>query len=116
MYPDKNETNPEIDPNSGEFIVDWLRQTGSDIEREHEFFFYVYFPSESLARAAGERITSTGLAVTIDASPQNNEWLCLVVCPQTPDESKLNSMVAFLKALSTEYFGKFDGWESSLEM
>ena len=108
--------DPDVDPNSGSFIVDWLKQTGSDLDREHEFFFYMYFPRQSLARAAADRLASTGLKVDVDASLKDEEWLCLVACPQIPNERRLDGMVNFLRALSSEYFGNFDGWESSLEL
>ena len=106
-------------PNSGEFILEQLRKCGSNVNREHEVSFWLYFPSEDLAQQAAQRAESTGLKPEV--SPPLNDssdpkWLCLLYCPHVPDESLLDGISQFCTDLASEFNGNFDGWEASLEL
>ncbi len=102
----------EIKPNSGEFILEQLKQMGSDIKLTHEFSFWLYFPEEDLANRAGEKAEKAGFQV--DISPplkdfKNSQWLCLLYCPHIPDEELLDGISDFCYKLADEFGGKYDG-------
>ena len=108
-----------INPNSGDFILGQLRRFGSDVNRKHEVSFWLYFPTEDSARQAAHRAKAAGLSPEVSPPLEDRpdgQWLCLLYCPQVPDESLLDGIGQFCGALATEFNGKFDGWEASLEL
>ena len=114
----KTETE-EINPNSGEFILEQLQRFGSDVNRKHEVSFWLYFPSEDSVQQAARRAESTGLKPEVSAplkDAPDSKWLCLLYCPHVPDESLLDGISQFCTELATEFNGEFDGWEASLEL
>ena len=106
-------------PNSGHFILEQLRKNGSDINKKHEISFWLYMPDEAAAIKAAEKARATGLHVDI-ASPQEDaestDWLCMLYCPHIPDEAILDGISRFCIELAEDLKGRFDGWESSLEL
>jgi len=115
----KDENQKEIKPNSGEFILEQLQQMGSNIKQTHEFTFWLYFPEEDLAKLAGAKAEKAGFQV--DISPpledfKDAQWLCLLYCPHIPDEELLDGISDFCYELAHEFGGKFDGWETRLEL
>ena len=114
-----NENMEVINPNSGAFILKQLQRFGSDVNRKHEVSFWLYFPAEDSAQQAAHRAEATGLNPEVspplkDSSDSN--WLCLLYCPHVPDESLLDGIIQFCTELASEFNGKFDGWEASLEL
>ena len=112
--------NDEIlNPNSGEFILEYLNRWGSDIRRKHEFTFWLYFPTEKDARNAGKKAKEAGFEVEI-SPPLGGEkdpgWLCLLYAPHIPDEDLLDGISEFCMRLAERFRGKFDGWETRLEL
>jgi hypothetical protein len=114
-----NEDKELINPNSGEFILKQLRRFGSHMDRSHEISFWLYFPSEYLAKQAAQRAETTGLKSEVSPPLKDvpgSKWLCLLYCPHIPDESLLDGISQFCTDLTSEFNGQFDGWETSLEL
>lgn len=109
----------KVNPFSGEFILEQLRRFGSDLNHKHVVSFWLYFPSEDLARRAGARAEVAGLNPEVSPPLKNScdsQWLCLLYCPHVPDESLLNGIRQFCTDLASEFNGRYDGWEASLEL
>ncbi len=107
-----------MDPNSGKFILNQLREFGSDVNHKHEFSFWLYFPSEDLAQQAARRAEITGLKPEVSPPLEDlpdSKWLCLLYCPHIPDESILDGIGQFCEELASEFNGNFDGWETRME-
>lgn len=103
------------DPNSGTFICNHLRLSGSNTALAHEFTFWMYFPSRELASQVEACLT--GMGFTVELSPSMDEsadWLCLVGTKLVPRESTLDHLSRRMQSIATEYCGKYDGWESEL--
>ena len=114
-----NDNMEVINPNSGEFILDQLRRSGSDLNREHEVSFWLYFPSEQTAQQAARSAEAAGLKPEVSPplkDSSDSKWLCLLYCPHVPDESLLDGISQFCTQLASQFNGKFDGWEASLEL
>jgi len=113
--PDPDSYDEPVDPNSGSFILDQLRGAGSNVGKEHEFSFWMYFPTEDLAGQARERLAAMGFEVSVSPPlPDYTDWLCLAYARLIPNESQLEDLSRRLKSLTAEYCGKYDGWESGL--
>lgn len=109
----------EVNPYSGSFVLKQLQRFGSDVNCKHEMSFWLYFPSEELAQQAAHRAEAAGLKPEV--SPplkdlRNSQWLCLLYCPHVPDEGLIDSISKFCTDLASEFKGKYDGWEASLEL
>ncbi|NOX87097.1 MAG: ribonuclease E inhibitor RraB [Chlorobi bacterium] len=114
-----NKDHDNINPNSGEFILEGLKQLGSDIKQTHEFTFWLYFPEKELAKQAREKAERAGFQVDISPPLKNikdSQWLCLLFCPHIPDKELLDGISDFCYKLADEYRGKYDGWETRLEI
>ena len=108
-----------MNPNSGAFILEQLQKSGSHLDRKHEVSFWLYFPTEEPARQAARCAQSAGLKPEVSPplkDSSDSKWLCLLYCPHIPDEGLLDGISAFCNRLASEFHGKFDGWESSLEL
>ncbi|MBL7993958.1 ribonuclease E inhibitor RraB [bacterium] len=44
----------------------------------------------------------------------DDQWLCLLACPQVPDEALIDGVIQFCIDLASNLGGEFDGWESPL--
>ena len=114
-----NKDTREINPYSGAFILEQLQRFGSDMNRKHEVSFWLYFPNEFSAQQAARRGESAELQAKVSPPPKNyngSQWLCLLYCPHVPDESLLDGISNFCMELASEFGGKYDGWEASLEI
>lgn len=114
-----NEDMEAINPNSGAFILKQLQRFGSDVNRKHDVSFWLYFPSEQTAQQAAHRAEATGLKPEVSPPLKNSDdskWLCLLYCPHIPDETLLDGISQFCADLASEFNGKYDGWEASLEL
>lgn len=114
-----NDDSVEINPNSGRFILEQLQRFGSDINRKHEVSFWLYFPSEDLAQQAARRAESAGLKPKVSPSLKDSrdcQWLCLLYCAHVPDEGLLDGISQFCVELTSQFSGKYDGWEARLEL
>lgn len=104
-----------IHPHLGSFLIGQLERFGSDLDAKHEITFWLYFPTEELARQAGKRAEASGLTVEITPS-LHDQWLCLIACPHVPDEVLIDGVMKFCMDLASEFGGQFDGWESPLHI
>ena len=114
-----NKDIQESNPYSGEFILEQLQRFGSDVNRKHEVSFWLYFPNEDSAQRASRRAASTGLKPEVSPPLKDSDdslWLCLLYCPHVHDEGLLDGISQFCMDLASEFDGKYDGWEASLEL
>ena len=108
-----------MNPYSGEFVLDFLKKWGSDINRKHEFTFWLYFPDEKQARKAGKKAETSGFKAEISPpleGMKKPEWLCLLYCPHIPDEELMDGIAGYCMELANEFNGKYDGWETMMEL
>ncbi|MBL7995297.1 ribonuclease E inhibitor RraB, partial [bacterium] len=94
-----------IHPHSGSFLIGQLNRFGSDLDAKHEITFWLYFPGEDIARQAGKRAEESGLSVEIGPSV-DDQWLCLLACPQVPDEALIDGVIQFCIDLASNLGGE----------
>ena len=103
------------DPNSGIFICNHLRLSGSNTALAHEFTFWMYFPSRELASEAEECLSGMGFGVELSPPlSDSDDWLCLAGTKLVPRESTLDQLSRRMQSVAVEYCGNYDGWESEL--
>lgn len=103
------------DPNSGTFICNHLRLSGSNTNLEHEFTFWLYFSERDLASQAMACLENMGFRVELSPPIDGTvAWLCLAVTKLVPRESTLDHLSRRMQAVAIEFCGEYDGWESEL--
>ena len=95
-------------------VLTQLRQMGSDTSKPHGFDFYLYLPTEAVARQAGQRLTNSNYKVEIRPGAKGSNWLCLATTTLTPDTAPLTDIGQLFTQLAQEFHGDFDGWESDV--
>jgi hypothetical protein len=95
-------------------VLTELEAKGLDTTKECLLHFYVFLPSEALAREFGERLMKEGKAHFIDIhpSPLRVDWLCRATTVLTPQTGMLNELRGFMDRLVQEFHADFDGWEA----
>ena len=114
-----NDEHQIFKPYTGKFILEQLERFGSSISHTHEFTFWLYFPTKELAQKASKQAIKSGFDVDIsfsDYDKLNPQWLCLLFCPHIPDEELLDAISRFCLKLASDFNGKYDGWETKMEL
>ncbi|MFZ1074005.1 MAG: ribonuclease E inhibitor RraB [Verrucomicrobiia bacterium] len=95
-------------------VLQQLRGMGSNTRLAHNFDFYLYFPSETAARAAAKKIRAREFTVDITPSTSDKKWLCLAKKVMVPESAPFDEIDLFFKQLAASLQGEFDGWESDV--
>ena len=93
-------------------VLTQLRKLGSDTSKPHSFDFYLYLPTEAVARQAGQRLANSNYKVLIRPGAKGSDWLCHATTTLTPDTAPLSEIGQQFTRLAQEFHGDFDGWES----
>ena len=94
-------------------VLTQLRRDGSDTSKPHGFDFYLYFPTETTARQASQRLAKE-YRVDVRPAAKGPTWLCLAKTTLTPDTAPLAEIGSLFSQLAQEFRGEFDGWESDV--
>lgn len=95
-------------------VLGQLRNLGSDINKPHNFDFYLYLPSETLAWDAAKSVREKGFAAKVMPSTQGDKWLCRASKTFVPEPEPLHDIDHFFTSLAASLHGVFDGWESNV--
>jgi hypothetical protein len=95
-------------------VLTQLRQQGSDTSKPHSFDFYLYLPTETAARQAGQRLAKSDYQIEVRQGADGTNWLCLAKTTLTPDTAPLSEIGQLFTKLAQEFHGDFDGWESDV--
>ncbi len=95
-----------------------LKELGSDLSKPHTVDFFLYFPSEELARSAASEIEREGYVVRVDCAPRpwwrrffsKPEWGCYANKSIVPEEDTIVEIGAWLDEIAQRFCGEYDGW------
>ncbi len=71
---------------------------------------YLYFPAESNAAQAAERLRARGWNTKVCPAAIGTEWLALATQPATGEED-MEDIYSELTAFAAQFDGVYDGWE-----
>lgn len=112
----KNESTPAVAPEySDAAVVAQLAKAGSDLSKPHSIDFYLYFPTESGAKWAADRLAYMKFQVEV-RPPQENipQWQLLATRSMRPDVKELEELRAEFNDLTAIQHGVYDGWETQI--
>lgn len=95
-------------------VIELLKRAGSDLTKPHEFDFYLYLPSEAVARQAAEKVRASEYAAQVRPSGKGNRWLCLASATIVPENASLSEIGDFFERIAAALDGDFDGWETKV--
>jgi hypothetical protein len=65
-------------------VIGQLRRAGSDLTKPHEIEFFLYFPSEVVARQAADQFSAQGYKAVVRLGAEQKDWLCLLTRHMVP--------------------------------
>lgn len=93
-----------------------LADAGSDLKKPHVIDHWLYFSSESDARAAATDLSAAGFSVeSVAASADSNEWRVLAQKTIVPTLEEVEKTSSYLESLARRHHGEYDGWETQIE-
>ena len=93
-----------------------LAEAGSDLAKPHDINHWLYFSSESDARAAAKELDASGYAIdSVALSPDSTQWRVLALKTIVPTLAEVGRTSAYLEDLAQRHHGDYDGWETQVE-
>jgi hypothetical protein len=96
-------------------VISVLAQAGENLARTRAFDFYLYFPTEGAAEAAGRELAEVGFRYDVYPA-QGTNWLCLAAARVVPSEEALDALDLLMDVTADDFGGEFDGWETRLQV
>jgi len=95
--------------------IEQLRAAGADLTKPQITRYYLYFPDEGSARAAGTEIARSAYVVErVAPAARGPDWLLLVKRPTLLSSAELSNASRELTALARKHRGAYDGWEAEV--
>lgn len=91
-------------------VLDQLVKAGSDLSKEHQPEFFLYFPDETTAERVAALIHADGFQVTVQRSPAADNWLCLATKTMALTHEEMTAIRGRFMLLASENHGEYDGW------
>lgn len=102
------------DPRSADaMILEQLVSRGADLSQPRHARFYLYFPDELHAKAAGGPILDVE-GFEVKTGPSGKEWLLLAEITGVISEETIALYRRLFEEVATKYGGQYDGWEAAL--
>jgi hypothetical protein len=102
----------KIDPDSR--VLEMLENFGSDFSKEHEFVFFLYFPSKDIAETVQQQLLDKGFEVDVHPPHPGSSWLVLAMLEMRPTHIELVKLRKYFTKLAQSYDGNYDGWETPI--
>ena len=96
-------------------VLQQLRDNGSDLAKPHDFEFYLYLPTRTLAAKASDKIRESGFSAgEVSRSAPGDAWLCVAKKTLVPEKADLADHARFVEQIADALGGEFDGWEAEI--
>jgi hypothetical protein len=93
-----------------EAVLAQLRKAGSNLSKYHKIEFFLYFPKETIAKEAGQRIKQAGFDVEVRRAAKGPDWLCFATRTMVPELAALQRIRRKFNAIAASLGGEYDGW------
>lgn len=96
-------------------VISVLADAGENLARTRAFDFYLHFPTEGAAEAAGRELAEIGFRYDVRPS-QGSQWLCIAAARVVPSEEALDALGHLMETTAEDFGGEFGGWETRLQV
>lgn len=91
-------------------VLAQLQKAGSNLSKPHAIEFFLYFPTQSAAERAANRIREMGFSPDVRRAAQVDSWLCFATKEMIPSQNALESIRSDFSSLAASLGGDYDGW------
>lgn len=91
-------------------LIEQLRQSNADLTKPHVIDFYMYLPTEEVARTVLARAQADGYRGDVSISADGHGWLCLLHKDLVPTHVTMVQQRQILTRLAVDAGGEYDGW------
>jgi len=99
-----------------------LKELGSDLSKQHEVDFFLYFPSEEMAKSASREIEKEGYSVRVNVVKppwwrrlfSRAIWCCCASKNIVPEQETILETSAWFNGIAQRFCGEYDGWGSEV--
>ena len=91
-------------------VIAQLRSAGSDVTKPHEVEFFLYFPTETVARQAADQFSSRGYKAVVRLGVNQKNWLCQLNRHMVPTVEAMTTARGEFTAVTDASGGEYDGW------
>jgi Regulator of ribonuclease activity B len=98
------------DPDLDQQVLDQLKKAGSDLSKPHNIDFFLYFPTEGLAKEAAKDIEGDVDTVKVELGADKKNWLCFANKRMVPDHDRLVALRKHFNEVASKGNGVYDGW------
>jgi len=103
-------------------ILARLKELGSDLSKPHEADFFLYFPSEEMAKSASSEIEKEGYSVRVNVVKppcwkrlfSRAIWSCCASKSIVPEKEKILETIEWFNGIAQRFCGEYDGWGSEV--
>jgi regulator of RNase E activity RraB len=92
-----------------------LRKAGSNLSKQHQIEFFLYFPTQSAAEQAAVQVRDAGFEVKVDPAAKGNDWLCFATKKMVPELTAMQEIRSNFNKLASSIGGEYDGWGTAVE-
>ncbi len=97
-------------------VLELLGDLDSDVTKPYEVSFWIYIPTEGEAYKAVAELTKQGFDLEVHPSVAGEDWLCLAYKNMVLTLWEIEQLRTQLTILAELHGGRFDGWETKVEM
>jgi hypothetical protein len=102
------------DANAGEdgdaAVIAQLRAAGADLSASRPVDFFLYFPAETAALAAADRLIDATREIAVKPAAIGSTWLVEVVETMVVDLEAMHARRNEFEGIAREFGGEYDGW------
>jgi hypothetical protein len=91
-------------------VIAQLQRAGSDLTKPHEIEFFLYFPTEVVARQAANQFSARGYKAVVRLGAEQKDWLCQLTRHMVPTVAALTAARDEFAAFAKASGGQYDGW------
>ncbi len=91
-------------------VLGQLHKAGSDLGQPHEVDNFLYFPDETTARLAADRLRTSSNTVDVAPGAKGRDWCVKAVVVVIPTPQNIAEMRARMEAVAHALKGDYDGW------
>jgi hypothetical protein len=101
--------------NLAQSVISVLAHGAENLARTRAFDFYLYFPTEGAAEAAGRELAEVGFRCGVHPA-QGTDWLCLAAARLVPSDEALEALGFLMEITAEDLGGEFERWEARLQV
>ena len=90
--------------------LEHLVHAGSDLSKQHNVEFFLYFPDQPAATVAAEQLLRQGYQAEVKRAAKGADWLCFATRTFVLSYRQMKEIRVQMETLARSGGGQYDGW------